>query len=41
MTMMILLAGLLPIDSSVYNIIWQSIMPLAAALFLLEADLRG
>ncbi|CAK0763327.1 hypothetical protein CVIRNUC_003046 [Coccomyxa viridis] len=35
------MAGLLPIQSGVYDTIWQSIMPLAAALFLLEADLRG
>ena len=34
-------AGLLPIKSGVYDIVWQSMMPLAAALFLLEADLRG
>lgn len=34
-------AGLLPIESGVYDIVWQSMMPLAAALFLLEADLRG
>ncbi len=34
-------AGVLPIESGVYDIVWQSMMPLAAALFLLEADLRG
>lgn len=36
-----MLTGVLPIESSVYDTIWQSIMPLAAALFLLEADLLG
>ncbi len=34
------LEGLLPLVHPVYGAIWQCIMPLAAALYLLEADLR-
>lgn len=33
-------AGLLPVQHPVYADVWQSLMPMAAALFLLEADLR-
>ncbi len=34
-------AGLLPAASATYDAVWQFLMPLAAALILLEADLRG
>lgn len=32
--------GVLPTDSSSYDMIWTYVMPLGAALYLLESDLR-
>ena len=33
-------AGLLPAASPVYDCVWTYLMPLAAAMYLLESDLR-
>lgn len=33
-------AGVIPVTSSTYDIIWTYLMPLGAALYLLESDLR-
>ena len=32
--------GVLPVSSSAYDVIWTYAMPLGAALYLLESDLR-
>lgn len=32
--------GILPVDNPVYDMIWTYVMPLGAALYLLESDLR-
>ena len=34
-------AGLLPTSGPAFDIVWQYLMPLAAALYLLETDLQG
>ena len=33
-------AGILPTETSAYDMIWTYVMPLGAALYLLESDLR-
>ena len=33
-------AGILPVQCTAYDVVWQYVMPLAAALILLESDLR-
>ena len=33
-------AGVLPVQCTAYDVVWQYVMPLAAALILLESDLR-
>ena len=33
-------AGILPTETSAYDMIWIYVMPLGAALYLLESDLR-
>ena len=32
--------GIIPVSSPTYDIIWTYLMPLGAALYLLESDLR-
>lgn len=34
-------AGLLPTQCVAYDAVWEYVMPIAAALLLLESDLRG
>ena len=33
-------SGVIPVSSTTYDIIWTYLMPLGAALYLLESDLR-
>lgn len=33
-------AGILPVQCTAYEVVWQYVMPLAAALILLDSDLR-
>jgi Protein of unknown function (DUF819) len=34
-------AGILPISCQSYNVVYETLLPFASALLLLEADLRG
>ena len=34
-------AGVIPATSPVYSVIWTYLLPLAAALYLLECDISG